>query len=102
MESFRVMHCAVDGELLESSSLHGDALSKKWLAYLRKPLVRRASRRHPLGRPLGFLAWSVQRGSATSALATMLSMLARFFAQAPSCRTSNSWIRLVRPCGRTS
>lgn len=33
MESFRVMHCAVDGELLESSTLHVDALSKKWLAY---------------------------------------------------------------------
>lgn len=33
MESFRVIHCAVDGELLESSTLHVDALSKKWLAY---------------------------------------------------------------------
>lgn len=33
MESFRVMHCAIDGELLESSTLHVEALSKKWLAY---------------------------------------------------------------------
>jgi hypothetical protein len=27
------MHCAIDGELLESSTLHVEALSMKWLAY---------------------------------------------------------------------
>ena len=62
MGSFRVMHFAVDGELLESSTLHVDALSKTVARILRRPLMRRTGRRHPLGRSVGFLERGVRSG----------------------------------------
>lgn len=39
MESFKITYCAVDGELLASSTLHVATLSKKWLAYCDDLLV---------------------------------------------------------------